>query len=57
MRATYNRGNMKIWGTDMPVFLYDNYMYNPKDPEAGLFKGPFLVCVRPYPPLCFIAMF
>lgn len=42
-----NTGILKIWGTDMPVFLYDDYMYNPDDPEDGLFKGPFLVCISP----------
>jgi hypothetical protein len=47
-RAAFSNGNMKICGTDMPVFLYDNYRYNPEDPEEGLFQGPFLVCVSPY---------
>jgi hypothetical protein len=35
----------------MPVFLYDDYVYNPEDPEEGLFQGPFLVCVSTYPPI------
>jgi hypothetical protein len=32
-------------GTQMPVFLYEDYKYNPEDPEEGLFRGAFLVCV------------
>ena len=31
----------------MPVFLYEGYAYNPEDPEEGLFRGAFLVCVSP----------
>jgi hypothetical protein len=45
MRAAYISGVIAIWGVDMPVFLYQDYMYNPEDPEEGLFRGPFLVCV------------
>jgi hypothetical protein len=48
MRAAFNNGDLKIWGTDMPIFLYNNYTYNPNDPEEGLFRGPFLVCVSAY---------
>ena len=29
----------------MPTFLYEDYTYNPEDPEEGLFRGSFLVCV------------
>jgi len=38
-------GVFPIWGTDMPVFLYEDYIYNDEDPEEGLFQGAFLVCV------------
>jgi hypothetical protein len=44
-RAAYISGILTIWGVDMPVFLYEDYTYNPKDPKEGLFRGPFLVCV------------
>ena len=44
-RAVFHAGIKQICGTDMPVFLYDDYTYNPEDPENGLFQGPFLVCV------------
>ena len=40
-------GVFAIWGTNMPVFLYENYIYNDEDPEEGLFRGAFLVCVSP----------
>jgi hypothetical protein len=56
MRAAFNNGNMKIRGFDMPVFLYDDYAYNPEDPEEGLFQGPFLVCVSAIPLYRRIAM-
>lgn len=32
-------------GCNMPVFLYDEYKYDPKDPVKGLFQSSFLVCV------------
>lgn len=44
----FNTGDLKMWGVDMPTFLYNDYTYNPEDPEEGLFQGPFLVCVSPY---------
>jgi len=45
VRAAFNDGVLKIWGEYMPVFLYNDYTYNPDDPEEGLFQGAFLVCV------------
>jgi hypothetical protein len=45
VRDEFNTRVLKIWGRDMPTFLYEDYMYNPNDPEEGLFRGPFLVCV------------
>jgi hypothetical protein len=48
-RARYLSGIFSIWGTDMPVFLYEDYTYNEEDPEEGLFRGSFLVCVSPDP--------
>jgi len=36
-RAMYYAGTNKIWGTDMLVFLYKDYKYNPDNPEKGLF--------------------
>lgn len=29
----------------MPVILYEGYQYDPADPENGLFRSSFLVCV------------
>jgi hypothetical protein len=46
-RAAFLSGTFTIWGSDMPVFLYEDYTYNQEDPEEGLFRGPFLVCVSP----------
>jgi hypothetical protein len=46
-RAGYISGIFPVWGIDMPVFLYEDYKYNPEDPEEGLFRGAFLVCVSP----------
>lgn len=48
MGEVFNNGVLKIWGTKMPIFLYKNHMYNPDNPEEGLFQGLFLVCVSPY---------
>jgi hypothetical protein len=48
VRAAFNNSVLTIWGTDMPVFLYDDYTYNPDNPEEGLFRGQFLVCVSAY---------
>jgi hypothetical protein len=47
-RDAFNTGVLQIRGSDMPTFLYDDYAYNPNDPEEGLFRGPFLVCVSAY---------
>jgi hypothetical protein len=35
-------------GYDMPVCLYFEYEYDPKDPDKGLFRSAFLVCVSEY---------
>lgn len=46
-RAAFLSGDFMIWGVDLPVFLYEDYTYNQEDPEEGLFRGAFLVCVSP----------
>jgi hypothetical protein len=57
MRDTFNTGVLQIRGVDMPTFLYEDYNYNLDDPEDGLFKGPFLVCVSTYQVYLHIAIF
>ncbi|KAI0269694.1 hypothetical protein BGY98DRAFT_937693 [Russula aff. rugulosa BPL654] len=41
-RAGYLSGTLMITSTEMPLFLYENYMYKPDDPEEGLFQGTYL---------------
>ena len=48
VRAGFLSGIYPISGFDMPVFLYEDYTYDPEDPEEGLFRGAFLVCVSPF---------
>ena len=38
-------GEMMVAGDDWPVFLYDGYHYDPKDPWKGLFHSSLLVTV------------
>lgn len=56
-RAMFLSGEFPIWGSDMPVFLYEDYAYNQEDPEEGLFRGAFLVCVSPDVLLHFTAVY
>jgi hypothetical protein len=35
-------------GFHMPVFLYFEYKCDPDDPDEGLFRSAFLVCVSDY---------
>jgi hypothetical protein len=35
-------------GYSMPLFLYYEYEYDPSDPDDGLFRSAFLVCVSAY---------
>ncbi len=46
--ADFDCGEKRIVGYNMPVFLYDEYEYDPKDPDKGLFRSGFLVCVSGY---------
>jgi hypothetical protein len=32
----------------MPVFLYFEYKYDPENPDNGLFRSAYLVCVSGY---------
>jgi len=45
---SFNTGYNRIMGYDMPLFLYCEYKYDPEDPEKGLFRSSFLVCVSEY---------
>ena len=45
MMAAFNAGDLNIQGTDIPIFLYGDYTYNPDKPEEGLFQRAFFVCV------------
>ncbi|KAN0128660.1 hypothetical protein V8E53_013479 [Lactarius tabidus] len=38
-------GKLKITAAKMPVILYEEYQYDPADPEKGLFRSSFLICV------------
>ncbi|KAF8490647.1 hypothetical protein F5888DRAFT_1637981 [Russula emetica] len=44
-RAAFLSGIFTIYGVDMPVFLYEDYTYNPEDPEEGLFRGAYLTLI------------
>jgi len=48
LKAYFNSGCYQIMGYSMPVLLYEEYKYDPEDPNKGLFQSAFLVCVSEY---------
>ena len=38
-------GEMVVSGDQWPIFLYDGYRFNPKDPWRGIFRSRLLVSV------------
>lgn len=39
-------GELAEWGAQLPIFLYQEYSYNPEDPWKGLFRSSLLVNVN-----------
>lgn len=48
LKACFNSGQNTIMGYNMPIFLYHEYEYDPKDPDKGLFQSACLACVSGY---------
>src|SRR5260221_4722507 len=45
VRGVFLSRQKQIWGCNMALFQFNDYIYNLEDPKKGLFWGQFLVCV------------
>ena len=46
IKEKLHSGKLAVSGDQWPLFLYQGYDYDPKDPWNGLFKSTLLIFVR-----------